>query len=146
MKYKSFSPILCLMLSGGLAFGAHVQAQEQTQSVTLSHVITTLTNNSDGISTVTLALTIHNQSDENLTSFRLLPMLEFGFQFPANDQALEIETIASGATIQRTWSLSSIGGLSSDSPKFDQLMFAAEAIDASQALKTFPINSLRGAP
>lgn len=140
MQSKSSYSISSLLVSGVLAFCAHAQEP----NVTINHVVANVTNHSDGTSTVTLALTIHNQSDENVSNFRLLPLSEFGLQSPLNDQALEIDTIASGAILEQNWSLSSIGGLSGDSPQFDQLIFAAEAIDASQTLNTFPINSLRG--
>lgn len=140
MKNHTIYPILGLMVSGALAFSTHAQ----TLNLTATHEVSSVTNFSDGTATVTLALTLHNQSGENLSNVRLLPMPGLGFGYPATGQSLDIDTIESGATLERTWSLSTLGGLSSDSPYFVRIMFAAEATDANQNFKTFPVDSVRG--
>ncbi|WP_417212657.1 hypothetical protein [Acinetobacter venetianus] len=132
---------VCLMASGVLAFGAHGQGLDAS----VSHVVTGVTEHSDGTSTVTLALTIHNQSGQDLSDFQLLPLDHFALPPGDMEKTLELDTFGSGATLNQDWSIDTIWSETPDSPIYDHLLFGAEAFDAAANLYTFPINSLRGA-
>lgn len=138
MKPIPHTLILFLFASTVLVASANAQAL----NITVSHQVTQVSSMSDGSSLVTLQLTVHNASAENVTALRLLSMPGDGWVLPTNQ--LEMDSLASGTTTEHSWSLSNKAVLSSTNPILDQLTFSAEATDANQTLHSFPIISHRG--
>ena len=134
--YLSLNCIACsLLLQNAFAEPPTVSAQHSTVSSSTD---------ADGRSWLTIAVTLSNSGDQDLSEVRLLTTPELSPTHGHDSDALHIGFLPMGGSVAMDWTFESMLAVSDGEALPGPVMFFGEATDSYGDFVTFVVNSVTG--
>ena len=136
IHFLLLSCISCsLLLQNAFAEAPTVSAQHSTVSSSTD---------ADGRSWLTIAVTLSNSGDQDLSEVRLLTTPELSPTHGDDSDALHVGSLPMGASVAMEWTFESMLAVSDGEALPGSVMFFGEATDSYGYFVTFVVNSVTG--